>query len=135
MNYPIQEVEDIGPAYAAKLAQAEIRNTRDLLEHCATRSGREVVSTKTGISSTLILTWANQADLMRLTGVGPQFAELLQAAGVDTIRELRQRNSANLETKLEQVNQEKNLAKTSPKKSQIDRWIEQARFTEAALSY
>ena len=87
MAYKIEQVEGIGEAYAAKLKKAGITTTDELLAKCATRSGRDKVAEATGISPKLILKWTNHADLFRIKGVAGQFAELLEAAGVDTVKE------------------------------------------------
>ena len=89
MNYKIVDVEGIGAVYAEKLIAAGIKSTDALLEKCAKPAGRKELAEATGISPKLILTWANHTDLMRINGVGPQFAELLEAAGVDTVKEFR----------------------------------------------
>ncbi len=135
MSYKIDEIEGIGPAYAEKLAAAAIKNTDDLLKKCATPAGRKAVAETTGLSSAVILKWANMADLMRINGIGPQFAELLKAAGVDTIKELRNRNAANLAAKVAEVNAEKHLARTSPAESLVTKWVEAAKTMEPVLSY
>ncbi len=135
MSYPIQEVQGIGPAYSEKLAGAGIKNTSDFLTLCCDKKGRTTIASKTEISESLILTWANQADLMRISGIGPQFAELLQASGVDTVKELKMRNSANLATKMAEVNGAKNLAKSVPAPTMISDWIEKAKSTEPTITH
>jgi predicted flap endonuclease-1-like 5' DNA nuclease len=127
MAYRIDEIEGIGPAYREKLTAAGIGNTDDLLDHCCTPKGRKEMGEKTGVSEKQLLEWSNMADLMRVSGVGRQFAELLEASGVDTIKELRNRNADNLATKMAEVNTEKKLSRTSPSVSQIKDWIEQAK--------
>ena len=89
MSYKIEDIEGIGPAYAKKLAAASITTTDHLLEKCCTPAGRKAVAEATGLSESVILKWSNMADLMRISGVGSQFSELLNGAGVDTIKELR----------------------------------------------
>ena len=96
MGYKIEEIEGIGPAYAEKLAAASISTTDDLLKLCCDARGRKATAEKTGVSESQLLKWANMADLMRVSGVGRQYAELLEASGVDTIKELRNRNAENL---------------------------------------
>ena len=127
MAYKIDEIDGIGPAYREKLTAAGIKNTDDLLDHCCTPKGRKEMGEKTGVSEKQLLEWSNMADLMRVSGVGRQFAELLEASGVDTIKELRHRNADNLATKMEEVNTEKKLSKASPSVSQIKDWIHQAK--------
>lgn len=135
MSYKIEEVEGIGASYGAKLAEAGIHTTDDLLEKCAAKKGRAAVAEQTGISEKLLLTWANQADLMRVKGVGKQFAELMHAAGVDTIKELRTRNAKNLAAKMTEVNEEKNLTKGSVSEAQVQGWIDAAKEMEPTITH
>jgi predicted flap endonuclease-1-like 5' DNA nuclease len=123
----IEDIEGIGPQYAEKLRAAGINSAEKLLESGATAKGRDELSAQTGISSKLILTWVNHADLFRIKGVAGQFSELLEAAGVDTVPELAQRNAENLQKALAQTNDEKHLAKTTPSLSQVTAWIDEAK--------
>ena len=127
MAYKIIEVEGIGPAYAEKLQAAGIKTTDDYLEKCATPAGRKALAEETGISPKLILTWANHSDLFRINGIAGQFAELLEAAGVDTVKEFRHRVAANLQPKLVEVNEEKNLCNRVPSVSELEKMIAQAK--------
>ena len=102
MAYKIIDIEGIGEAYAAKLEAAGVKTPEDLLAACASAKGRKEMAEKTEISEKLILRWTNHADLFRIKGVGPQFAELLEAAGVDTVKEFRHRVAANLQKKMEE---------------------------------
>lgn len=106
MNMKIDEIEGIGNVYAEKLIAAGIKDTDHLLEKGCTKKGRQELAEQTGIDEKRILTWCNHADLFRIKGVGPQFAELLEAAGVDTVKELGHRVAANLVRKMEEVNAE-----------------------------
>ncbi len=135
MSYPIQEIQGIGPNYAGKLKGIGIDTVAKLLEDGQQRSGRSRIAESTGIPETLILTWVNHADLMRLNGVGDQFAELLEAAGVDTVKELRTRNAENLHAKVSELNQLKNLSGRAPSLTEIQSMIDQARDLEPAISY
>ncbi len=135
MGYSIQEIEGIGPAYGDKLAGVGINTTTQLLKRCCDRKGRKTVCEESGISDQLILSWTNMADLMRISGIGPQFAELLHAAGVDTIKELRQRNAANLTEKMAEVNGQKKLTRRTPPLSLVEGWIATAKETEPQMSY
>jgi len=135
MAYKIDEIEGIGPSYKEKLQGAGIKNTDDLLEHCCKPEGRKKMAEKTGLSEKHLLGWTNMADLMRVSGIGRQYAELLEAAGVDTIKELRNRNAANLAAKMEEVNAEKKLAKASPSTSTVTDWISQAKETDPKICY
>ncbi len=122
----IDKLEGVGPAYAKKLNQAGIRTVRDLLRACGTPEGRKEVAQQTGIDGKLILRWTNMADLFRIRGIGPQYAELLEAAGVDTVPELAQRNPENLYKKLAEVNAEKRMVKQLPTLRLVRTWVEQA---------
>ena len=135
MALRIEDVEGIGPVYASKLNAAGVKTDTDMLDMAGSAKGRAELAARTGISAALILKWANHVDLMRISGVGPQYAELLEAAGVDTVRELAQRNAANLTVKLADVNAQKNLAGTSPAEAQVADWIGQAKNLGPMISY
>ena len=135
MSYKIDEIEGIGPTYRERLQSAGIVSTEDLLSNCASPAGRKTMAEKTGLSEKQILGWTNMADLMRVSGVGRQFAELLEASGVDTIKELRNRNAENLASKMQTVNEEKKLAKTAPTATTVEKWIEQAKQTDPKITY
>lgn len=131
----IVEIEGIGPTYTEKLESIGIMTTTDLLEVCGTRKGREETSEKTGISETLLLEWANLSDLFRIKGVGEEFSDLLEEAGVDTVPELAQRNPENLHQKLIEVNEEEELVRRVPSLKQITDWIEQAKDLPRKVEY
>lgn len=131
----IEEIEGIGPAYAAKLTAAGLTTVESLLEQGGTAKGRAAIAEKTEISDKLILRWVNHADLIRIKGIGPQYAELLEAAGVDTVKELRHRNAANLAAKLIEINEAKNIAGTTPNEKQVEGWIEEAKTLEPKVSH
>ena len=135
MAYKIDEIEGIGPSYAAKLDEAGIKTTDDFLKLCCDAKGRDATAAKTGISEKLILSWANMADLMRVNGVGRQYAEVLHAAGVDTIKELRTRNAENLAAAMKKVNDEKNLANACPSASIVADWIEKAKGMDPLITH
>ena len=135
MAYDIKEIEGIGPSYAEKLVAAKIATTDDLLNLCGTPQGRKAVAEKTGLSESTLLKWSNLADLMRVSGVGPQFAELLEAAGVDTIKELRTRNAENLAEKMSEVQQAKKIAKVAPAAKVIAGWIDAAKKMEPKIGH
>lgn len=122
----IDTIEGIGHKQATSLRKARIRTVESLLKKGATRSGRREVSTTTGISERLILKWVNRADLMRVRGVGEEYSDLLEAAGVDTIKELRRRNPGNLLTAMVEINAKKNLVRRLPTPAMVERWIEHA---------
>lgn len=135
MAYKVIDIEGVGAAYAEKLIAAGINKVDELLVKCATPAGRKALAEETGISDKLILKWANHADLIRIHGVGPQFAELLEAAGVDTVKELRHRNAENLTAKMEEVNAEKNLVNRVPAVKEVAKMIEEAATLEVVLTY
>ncbi len=131
----LTDIEGIGEVYAGKLAQAGIDNVEMLLEKGATVKGRLELCSQTGISDSLILQWVNHADLYRIKGVGSEFADLLEAAGVDTVVELARRNADNLVQKLAEVNAEKKLVRQLPVLSQVEKWIEQAKSLPRVITY
>lgn len=123
----ICEIEGIGPAYGAKLERAGIRTPTGLLEKGATPEGREALALETGIAEKLIRDWVNRVDLTRVSGIGPQFADLLEESGVDSIPALAQRNAANLYKKVVQVNEARRLAARTPSLNEVERWIREAK--------
>ncbi len=135
MAYKIAEIEGIEDNYAEKLQAVEIKTTEDLLKACATPVGRKKIAEETGISGKLILKWTNHADLFRIKGVAGQFAELLEAAGVDTVKEFRHRVAANLQPKMVEVNDAKNLCNRVPSVSELEKMIEQAKELEPIITY
>ncbi len=134
-NYKIAEIEGIGPTYAAKLQEAQIATTADLLKACADPKSRKALAQRTGIEEARLLKWANMADLMRIKGIGKQYAELLEAAGVDTVKELKQRVAGNLAAKMAEVNAARKLARAVPAEKMVAGWIEQAKNLPPMLSY
>ena len=135
MAYKIEQIEGVGDVYAAKLNEVGIKTTEDLLAKCAKKAGRVKLAQETGISEKLILRWTNHADLFRINGVGPQFAELLEAAGVDTVKEFRHRVAENLQPKLAEVNEQKNICNRVPAVSEIQKMIDQAKELEPKVTY
>jgi predicted flap endonuclease-1-like 5' DNA nuclease len=123
----IEDIEGIGPTYAKKLVATGIKTTEDLLDAGATANGRKELSEKTGISETLILEWVNLADLMRIKGVGEEYSDLLEEAGVDTVAELAQRNPDNLYAKIMEINEAKKLVRRPPTLEDVKSWVEQAK--------
>ena len=123
----IIEVEGIGPAFAEKLATAGVETTEDLLAKGATPKGRTELATATGIDAGKILTWVNHVDLMRLTGVGSEYSDLLEAGGVDSPAELARRNAANLATTLAEANAARSFVRQVPSESMLERWIAEAK--------
>lgn len=135
MNYKIIDIEGIGEVYAAKLMAEGIDTVEQLLDACEAPTGRKIIAQKTEIPEKLILKWANHADLFRIDGIGPQFAELLEAAGVDTVKELRHRVAANLAAKVAEVNEEKHLCRRVPVESELQRMIDQAKELPPRMTY
>lgn len=135
MAYKIIDIEGIGPVYAEKLIAAGIDTAAKLLDKCAAPAGRKALEEETAISGKLILTWTNHADLYRVKGIGPQFAELLEAAGVDTVKELGHRNAANLAAKMLEVNEEKHLVRRVPVEIEVQRMIDQAKELPGVMTY
>lgn len=123
----IMELEGIGSAYGEKLAAAGVKTIEELLSKGSSSDGRATLASTTGISEKIIRDLVNAADLMRINGVGPQFAEMLEAAGVDSVPELAQRNAVNLARQIAETNAAKNLANRTPSESEIERWIEEAK--------
>jgi len=135
MGYKIEEIEGVGPANAKKLAKANIKTTTSLLKLCCDRKGRKAAAATTGVSEKQLLKWANLADLMRVSGIGQEFSELLEAAGVDTVKELRNRNASNLADKMAQVNAKKKLTRRVPSVSMVERWVKAAKKLTPVISH
>ena len=135
MAYKIVDIEGIGPVYAEKLIAAGIITVNQLLETGKTPKGRKELEDATGISGKLILTWVNHADLFRIHGVGPQFSELLEAAGVDTVVELANRKPENLAAKLVEVNEAKKLVRRVPALVEVEKMVAQAKELDRVVTY
>ena len=134
-NMKIEEVEGIGPKSGEKLREAGITNTDALLEEAGTKPGRKGLAEQTGLSEARILTWVNMVDLCRVNGIGPEFAELLQASGVDTVIELATRNPENLAAKCAEVNEEKKLTRRVPTAEVVTGWIAEAKDLPRKVEY
>ncbi|MCB1972158.1 MAG: DUF4332 domain-containing protein [Geminicoccaceae bacterium] len=135
MSQKIEHIEGIGESYGARLRAAGITTTRALLKACADRKGRKALAGETGLDEGRLLKWANMADLMRIKGIGKQFSELLEAAGVDTVKELRTRNAENLTAKMAEVNEQKKLTRAVPAEKMVAGWVEQAKQLPPAITY
>ena len=135
MNYKIIDVEGIGPVYAEKLEAAGIKNSDQLLEKGKTAKGRKELAEATGISGKFILTWVNHADLYRINGVGPQFAELLEASGVDTVKEFAHRNAENLVARMNEVNEQHKRVGRVPTVTEVQKMIDQAKELPGVVTY
>jgi predicted flap endonuclease-1-like 5' DNA nuclease len=131
----IVDVEGIGPAHAEKLKDRGIKTTEALLKAGASAKGREELAASTGISEKLLLAWVNKADLFRIKGVGEQYSDLLEAAGVDTVPELATRRADNLTKKMAEVNGVKKLVRNVPTEAQVSAWIDEAKTLPRVMTY
>jgi predicted flap endonuclease-1-like 5' DNA nuclease len=131
----IVDVEGIGPKYAKKLVEAGVDTTDDLLEVAGNKDGRKMLAEKTEISEKLILEWVNLSDLMRIKGVGEEYSDLLEEAGVDTVVELARRNADNLCAKMMEVNETKKLVRRPPTLENVKSWVEQAKALPRKVEY
>jgi uncharacterized membrane protein/predicted flap endonuclease-1-like 5' DNA nuclease len=131
----LKYIEGIGDVYRQKLRQAGVTNVDELLEKGSTVKGRKEIVDKTGISEKLLLRWINEADLYRIHGIGKEYAELLEAAGVDTVPELAQRVPANLLEKMAAANAQKKLVRRLPDLSQVESWVAQAKSLPRVIKY
>lgn len=131
----IDAIEGIGHKDATSLRKARIRTVEALLKNGSTRKGRRNISAATNINEKLILEWVNRADLMRVRGVGEEYSDLLEAAGVDTVKELRRRNPGNLLASMVEVNSKKRLVRRLPTEAMVDRWVDHARNLEPVVTY
>lgn len=131
----LMNIEGIGEVYEIKLKEIGVLSVEGLLERCSTKKGRAELAEKADVSEKLILKWANHADLMRIKGIGGQYAQLLEAAGVDTVPELSQRKPENLYEKMLSINEEKKLVRKLPTAKQVADWVEQAAKLPRVLNY
>lgn len=131
----LSDIEGIGPSYAAKLEAAGVATPKQLLEVAGSRTGRKQLAEKSGISGETLLRFVNRADLTRVKGVGTQYSDLLEAAGVDTTRELARRNPEHLLEQLTKVNAEKKLVRQLPTQAQVEGWVESAKSLPPAVDY
>ncbi len=131
----VEEIEGIGPAYSKKLKDEGIKTTDDLLEAGSTKNGRKELAEKTGIAERLILEWVNKADLFRIKGIGEEYSDLLEQAGVDTVVELSRRNPENLHATIVGINEAKKLVRRTPTLSKVKDWVEQAKTLPRKVEY
>jgi predicted flap endonuclease-1-like 5' DNA nuclease len=131
----VVDIEGVGEAFANKLKESGVTTQEKLLEAGATAKGRKELAEKSGISDALILKWVNRVDLARIKGIAGQYAELLEAAGVDTVPELATRKPENLATKLEEVNTAKKLVRVVPSLKQVEDWVAQAKALPRVITY
>ncbi len=135
MAKSIQSIEGIGPKYGAKLRKIGCGSPEKLLKDGASRKGRKMIAKEAGISEKIVLRCVNMADLFRIKGVGTQYAELLEAAGVDTVKELRNRNAANLSEAMHTTNAKKKLVRQVPSEMMLRKWIAHAKRLRPVLTY
>jgi hypothetical protein len=133
-SYRVEDIEGVGEVYGRRLRAANIATTGELVRRCCDASGRRDVARETGFGESLLLKWANIADLMRVPGVGTESAALLEAAGVDTVNELRHRSPENLAAKMAEVNLVRRLARKAPEARTVAEWIEESRRVPPAIS-
>ena len=130
----ISAIRAIGHRQATKLRKSRVRTTEALLHQASSRRGRAELSERTSIPSSDLLRWAHQADLMRINGIGSEYADLLAAAGVDTVKSLRRRNAANLMAMLTQVNAKRRAVQRLPTVEMVQGWIDEANELEPAVA-
>lgn len=133
--YKLKDIQGIGSAYAAKLLEAGLKTTDQLLEAAKTRKGRAELAEKLGLGERAVLEWANRADLMRIKGVAGQFSDLLERAGVDSALELARRVPDNLHAKLVEINTEHKLVRRVPTLEQVKKWVEYAKELPRAIEH
>ncbi len=131
----VEDIEGIGPAFAAKLQEAGVSTSDALLAEAGPKAGREALATTTGISGKLLLEWANACDLMRIKGIGSQFSDLLEAAGVDSPAELAQRNPANLAATFAELNAARATTRRAPTEEMVADWIDQAKKLDKVVTH
>ena len=135
-NYKISDIEGIGPVFAEKLSKAGVRSVNKLLEKGATRTGRKDLANATGIDDSVILKWVNMADLYRVKGIGSEYSELLEKAGVDTVKELATRKAENLQAKMVEVNSTgRPLVRQVPGLKRVQSWVANAKKLDPKVSY
>ena len=131
----LEDIEGVGKVYAEKLGFAGVSTEEHLLTMGATPKGRKEIAEKAGIGEAMILEWVNRADLARVKGIGSEYADLLEAAGVDTVVELSKRMPANLLAKMTEVNEAKKLVRKLPVLSQVEAWVKEAKELPRVVSY
>jgi predicted flap endonuclease-1-like 5' DNA nuclease len=136
-DYAIKEIEGIGEVYGPKLQAVGIKTVAELLERGKTRKGRQELAESTGISEKLILKWVDMSDLFRVKGIGPEYSELLEKAGVDTVKELRHRVPEHLHARMEEVNSAtgKPLVRALPSLKAVQTWVEEAKELPPVVTY
>lgn len=136
----IESIEGIGPANGASLRDAGVRSAEALLKQAGTKGGRKALAKETGINEKMILAWVNRADLMRIKGVSTQYSDLLEAAGVDSVKELSRRRPDNLTERMRIMNEQatakgSSIVRRPPSLAEVERWVEQAKQMPAAVTH
>lgn len=131
----VSDIEGIGPVNEKKLNDVGIKTVSGLLKMCCDRKGRKSVAEASGIEESQLLKWANFADLYRIKGIGSEYSELMEAAGVDTVKELRNRNAENLHAKMAEVNESKKLVRQLPSLSRVQDFVEQAKGLDPVITH
>jgi predicted flap endonuclease-1-like 5' DNA nuclease len=135
MSYAIMDINGIGPLAADKLKKVGIRTTEKLLEAAKSAKGRKALAEKTGVDEKTILRWANLVDRMRIKGIGEDYAKLLQAVGVDTVKELKYRNVPKLASAMREANKKNKLVRLLPSERRVQRWVDQAKQLPLKITY
>ena len=135
MSYKIEQIEGIGPHFGARLVAAGVQTSDDLLNRTASADARQQLAMATGLSTVQLTTWRHQADLMRISGIGSEYGQLLEAAGIETVRELARREPENIVNLLDRVNEQKQLTRQLPPLKTVSKWVDQARHIEAVLTH
>jgi predicted flap endonuclease-1-like 5' DNA nuclease len=131
----IDAIAGLDPKSATRFRKSRVRTTEALLKRAATRRGRKELAASTGLDEKQILVWVNRADLMRVKGIGSEYSELLEAAGVDTIKELRRRNHVSLAKKMIQLNESQRLVQRLPTEGMVERWVAHAGQLDPIITY
>lgn len=127
MTYKIEQIEGIGAIFAERLAAVGVHTSDDLLARCETMEGRAHLAGTTDVPASMLMTWANQADLMRVNGIGTEFGHLLESSGIQSVTELSERKPENVVQLLDIVNEEKRLTRVVPPLKTVKRWVDRAR--------
>jgi predicted RecB family nuclease len=130
----IGELRGIHPKEATRLRKAGVRTTESLLRHASNKRGRNALAKATDLDADKLLDWVNRADLMRIKGVGAEYADLLKMVGVDTVKTLRRRNPRSLLNSMIEVNDSERLVRRLPTESMVAAWVELAADTEPSVS-
>ena len=135
MSYPLTDIEGIDDEVVRILKSVRIRSTERLLEAASSAKARKSLAIKTGFDEKQLLCWANVADRMRIRGISREYAELLQAAGVDTVKELKYRNPANLAKAMAEANRKRKMVRLLPSEKVVGRWIDHAKGLPLKITY